>query len=369
MFYLLKIYISRKNLTICGGSNVAIKVIHVEGGLGNQMACYAVYVAAKESNPNDEFYIDTYLYDVKEAHSTISMWNGYELEKVFGVEIPDVRTLFSDEQVKEQIDYLRKSEFWKHDWNYAEVFIEMMKKYDLNLKNAFVIMNRYDKGIKTKIKTFIKSTVTKSTSSALVYKGKRIAYMVYKKIDKDCGEHLYEKKEGNYFYDITLDFMKSKFLQDKVGNRVRAGLQFNTPNDNDNLNYLQLVRTTESISVHIRRSDYLQFNEECYKFGYFPKCISYIKTKVENPVFFVFSDDLKWCKENVSIIGLSKDDKVYFVGINNGGNSFRDMQIMANCKHNIATKSSFGWWGSFLNGNPQKITCCQVGSYVCTKQF
>ena len=41
---------------------MAIKVIHVEGGLGNQMACYAVYVAAKESNPNDEFYIDTYLY-------------------------------------------------------------------------------------------------------------------------------------------------------------------------------------------------------------------------------------------------------------------------------------------------------------------
>ena len=188
-------------------------------------------------------------------------------------------------------------------------------------------------------------------------------------MSKDCGEHLYERKEGNYFYNITLDFMKSKFLQDKVGDKVRTGLQFNTPKDEDNLKYLQLVQTTESVSIHIRRSDYLQFNEDCYKFGYFPKCIKYIKGKLDKPVFFVFSDDLKWCQENRKTIGFKDSDKVYFVGINEGRNSFRDMQIMANCKNNIATKSSFGWWGSFLNDNPRKITCCQVGSYVCTKQF
>ena len=348
---------------------MAIKVIHVEGGLGNQMACYAVYVAAKESNPGDEFYIDTYLYDVKEAHSTISMWNGYELENVFGVKIPDIRSLFSEEQVAEQIECLRKSEFWKHGWNYTETFIEMMKKYDLNLNNAFGEVGESASGVKSKVKNFVKSIITESTDSAFIYKGKRVAYAFYKKVSKDCGEHLYQRKEGNYFYNITLDFMKSKFLQNKVGDKVRAGLQFNMPKDEDNLKYLQLVQTTESVSIHIRRSDYLQFNEDCYKFGYFPKCISYVKTKVANPVFFIFSDDLKWCENNLSEIGLSKNDKVYFVGINSGNSSFRDMQIMANCKHNIATKSSFGWWGSFLNPNPNKITITQVSDYVATKQF
>lgn len=348
---------------------MAIKVIHVEGGLGNQMACYAVYVAAKESNPDDEFYIDTYLYDVKEAHSTISMWNGYELENVFGVKIPDIRSLFSEGQVAEQIEYLRKSEFWKHNWNYTETFIEMMKKYNLNLSNAFGEVGELVSGIKSKVKNFVKSIITESTDSAFVYKGKRVAYAFYKKVRKDCGEHLYQRKEGNYFYNITLDFMKSKFLQNKVGDKVRAGLQFNMPKDKNNLEYLQLVQTTESVSIHIRRSDYLQFNEDCYKFGYFPKCISYIKTKVADSVFFIFSDDLKWCEKNLSEIGLSKNDKVYFVGINTGNRSFRDMQIMANCKHNIATKSSFGWWGSFLNPNPNKITITQVSDYVATKQF
>lgn len=348
---------------------MAIKVIHVEGGLGNQMACYAVYVAAKESNPKDEFYVDTYIYDIKEAHATICMWNGYELEKNFCVKIPDIRTLFSEEQVVEQIEYLRKSEFWKHNWNYADTFIEMMKNYNIELNSSNYNIETLHAGFKSKMKATIKKIITESTDSYIVYRGKRIAYNLYKKVSKDCGKHLYEKKEGDYFYDITLDFMKSNFLQNKIGAKVRAGLQFRIPNDKENLKYMQMVKKTESVSVHIRRSDYLQYNEDCYKFGYFPKCISFVKNRIEYPVFFVFSDDLEWCRENLSEIGFSKDDKVYFVGVNSGENSFRDMQLMANCKHNIATKSSFGWWASFLNSNPNKITCCQIGEYICTNQF
>ncbi len=348
---------------------MAIKIIHVEGGIGNQMACYAVYVAAKETNPNDEFYIDTYLYDVKEAHSTISMWNGYELETVFGITIPNIRSLFSEDQINEQIEYLRKSEFWNHGWNYADVFINMMEEYGLNLKNAFVYTEKVDNRIKAKVNSVIKKVITESTNSRTIYRAKRIAYSIYKKIAKDCGKHLYEKKEGNYFYNITLDFMKSQFLYDTIGDKVRDGLKFSTPEDSDNIRYLQLVRNSNSVSIHVRRTDYLQFNEDCYKFGYFPKCVAYIKSMVESPAFFIFSDDLAWCRDNLKLIGLDEQDRVYFVDVNSGKNSYRDMQIMANCKHNIATKSSFGWWGSFLNENPNKITITQASDYISTKQF
>ena len=92
---------------------MAIKVIHIEGGLGNQMACYAVYVATKYSNPYDDIYVDTYIYDIDEAGEIVSMWNGYELEKIFGVHIPNIKRLFSDKQIKEQIDFLKKSKFWR----------------------------------------------------------------------------------------------------------------------------------------------------------------------------------------------------------------------------------------------------------------
>lgn len=346
-----------------------MKIIHVEGGLGNQMACYAVYVAAKESNPDDVFYIDTYLYDVTEAHSTISMWNGYELNKVFGVEIQDIRSLFTREQVKEQIDYLRKSEFWKHDWNYAEVFIEMMKNYGIYLNNAYGHVEEPEQTLKAKIKYALKKLIAGASSNRVTYTLKHAAYMVYNKISGDCGEYLFKERKGDYFYDITLDFMKSQFLYDQIGYLVREDLQFNEPDDEENRGFLKKVRETNSVSIHVRRTDFLQFNEDCYKFGYFKKCVSYIKQNVESPTFFIFSDDLKWCQDNLDTMGLNAEDNVSFVGINTGKTSYRDMQIMANCKNNIATKSSFGWWGSFLNGNPNKITCCQIGSYVSTKQF
>ena len=49
-------------------------------------------------------------------------------------------------------------------------------------------------------------------------------------------------------------------------------------------------------------------------------------------------------------------DVVEFVDWHSSAESYRDMQIMALCKHNIITNSSFGWWGSYLNTNPDKIT-------------
>lgn len=345
---------------------MAIKVIHVEGGLGNQMACYAVYMAAKEGNPGDLFYIDTYLYDVKEAHATISMWNGYELEKVFGVKIPDIRSLFSDEQVAEQIEYLRKSEFWKHDWNYCEVFKKMMKTYGIIFEDEVVETN---KSLKSKIKNIAKSVFRVSSKNRFMYTVKRFGYKVYNSRKNDSAAQMLQRFEGNKVYDISLDFMKSPYLNKVLGTQMRENLQFTIPEDEANKEMLNRVRNCNSISVHVRRTDFLKFNVDCYKYGYFVKAVQYIKSKVKNPVFFVFSDDLKWCEDNISEIGLSKNDKIYFVGINSGSNSFRDMQIMANCKHNIATKSSFGWWGSFLNPNPNKITITQVSNYVSTKQF
>lgn len=348
---------------------MAIKIIHVEGGLGNQMACYAVYVAAKASNPQDEFYIDTYLYDVKEAHGTISMWNGYELKKVFGIEIQDIRSLFSEDEVKEQLAFLRKSEFWKHDWNYGEVFIEMMKKYGLDLQNAYSPLYIENKSIAQKVSGKFKSVITESTENVFIYKLKRMLYMAYNMVSGDCGKYLFEKREGNYFYDITLDFMKSKFLYNTIGEQVRDGLTFIEPLSKENEKLIESVKKCQSISIHVRRTDYLKFNSDCYVFGYFQRCTDYIRLHVEHPIFYVFSDDLDWCTQNRIAIGLTENDEVHFVSNNRGSNSYNDMRIMANCKHNIATKSSFGWWGGFLNRNPEKITCCQIGSYICTNQF
>lgn len=346
-----------------------MKVIHIEGGIGNQMAAYAVYIAAKSSNPDDDFYFDTYVYDITDAHSTICMWNGYELDKVFGVNIPDIRTLFTNVQIKEQIQYLNESKFWDNGWNYSEVFIQMMSNYGISLKNAYNHVGDSETSIKARVKYLLKRLNSRAPKNIIVYAIRYLANKYINNSHKDTGKYLYKIRKGNYYYDLTLDFMKSKFLNDMVGEEVRNRLCFLEPLDEENMKYLQMVREVNSVSLHVRRTDYLQFNEDCYQFGYFKRSVKYIKSKVVNPVFFVFSDDLDWCKKNMDVIGLRTTDSVYFVNINKGKNSYRDMQIMSNCKHNIATKSSFGWWGSFLNRNVDKITCCQIGPYICTNQF
>ena len=79
------------------------------------------------------------------------------------------------------------------------------------------------------------------------------------------------------------------------------------------------------------------------------QCISFfIKEKVENPVFYVFSDDPDWAKNNLGI-------EATFVSHNSGDDSWQDMYLMSKCTHNIIANSSFSFWGAMLNKNENKI--------------
>ena len=92
----------------------------------------------------------------------------------------------------------------------------------------------------------------------------------------------------------------------------------------------------------------------------FKRAVNFIRKHTNNPVFYIFTDpgSVVWCKENFKIFGLDgKKDIVRFVDWNKGKDSFRDMQLMAACKHQVITNSTFGWWGAYFNLNPNKITC------------
>ena len=60
-------------------------IVHIEGGLGNQMMDYAEYFILKKLNPNHACYLETVYYEMEESFSVISKWNGYELDKVFNI--------------------------------------------------------------------------------------------------------------------------------------------------------------------------------------------------------------------------------------------------------------------------------------------
>ena len=80
------------------------------------------------------------------------------------------------------------------------------------------------------------------------------------------------------------------------------------------------------------------------------EAIKYIVSRIEKPVFYIFSDDMAWVKTHLSI-----DFPCIYVDHNSGLESYRDMQLMSLCKYNIIANSSFSWWGAWLNANPEKM--------------
>lgn len=135
---------------------------------------------------------------------------------------------------------------------------------------------------------------------------------------------------------------------------IREDFQFITPLDSKNKGILKLINDTNSVSVHVRRGDYVldkrtnNFHGTC-TMKYYRKAITYISRKVKNPVYFIFSDDPNWARKNLNM------DKATHVSWNKGKESFKDMLLMSQCKHNIIANSSFSWWGAWLNTNSGKI--------------
>lgn len=113
-----------------------------------------------------------------------------------------------------------------------------------------------------------------------------------------------------------------------------------------NREVLDIIETTNSVFIHIRKGDYLS---EKYKnkyegtcpIDYYAKSINLIRAKVANPHFFCFSDDINWAKKNLNI-------KAVYIDWNKGENSPIDMFLMSNCKYAIIANSTFSYWAAVL---------------------
>ena len=132
---------------------------------------------------------------------------------------------------------------------------------------------------------------------------------------------------------------------------IRKQFQFKQSSLNkETLQLSEEIKNTNSVSIHIRRGDYLNFPQcAVCDIEYYRKAIDYIKGKIIEPTFFIFSDDIDWCKQNLQI------KNSFFVNFNQGNDSWQDMYLMSQCKHNIIANSTFSWWGAWLNDNPDKI--------------
>lgn len=145
-----------------------------------------------------------------------------------------------------------------------------------------------------------------------------------------------------YFIDI-----RSILLKEFLFNIQLSGINFSI---------LQEIKQTNSVSVHIRRGDYISSTSNLEHHGictldFYKESINYMTERLNSCIFFVFSDDIIWAKENFN----NFNQVFVFIDYNTGDMSFIDMMLMSNCKNNIIANSSFSWWGAWLNQNNQKI--------------
>ena len=112
-----------------------------------------------------------------------------------------------------------------------------------------------------------------------------------------------------------------------------------------------------SLPVHFSVAKLFNFRWQ-YTYGvcnsdYYANAIAELENMVAPEMYCIFSDDIAWCKDNISsMIG---DKEIVFVDWNKGRESFRDMQLMSMCHYNIIANSSFSWWGAWLNNHKDKV--------------
>jgi len=113
--------------------------------------------------------------------------------------------------------------------------------------------------------------------------------------------------------------------------------------------YSNWIFSDYTCSVHVRRGDYVG-NDYYAQLGtdYYEGAMFAMKNRTPVSKFLIFSDDIAWCKENF----VSMDQDIEFI---EGNSDIEDLLLMSLCTNNIIANSSFSFWGSYLNSNPDKL--------------
>lgn len=117
---------------------------------------------------------------------------------------------------------------------------------------------------------------------------------------------------------------------------------------------LSFIEKVNSVSVHIRRGDYLEVPYKDLYDGicnleYYKKAIALLQKECPDAYFFFFSNDMEWVRQEFEL------ENATFIEHNHGMQSWQDMYLMSECRHNIIANSTFSWWGAWLNKNANKI--------------
>ncbi len=152
-----------------------------------------------------------------------------------------------------------------------------------------------------------------------------------------------------------IGFWQSERYFRHIADTIRREFTPTAPMDAENERVLANIRQSNAIAVHVRRGDYVTNPSAAVRhgvpsLGYYRRAMDHVASRVADPVFYVFSDDHDWVRDN-----LRQPAPMVHVTVNGPERGFRDVQLMSACKHHILANSSFGWWGAWMNTSSDKI--------------
>lgn len=262
-------------------------VVKFTGGLGNQIYIYAVYLWLRRRYPDITVKadIDRYIYEKYKVH------NGFELTNVFK---------------NIDMDVASTKEILKCGGEYE----------------------RHRRGI--------------------IDIGKRQYYRRIRGV-KPIGDD-----QWDYLKSMPEEELKKKNLWlnlwwNIIEDGIFPDLEFAHPLTEANKEMYDKMSGEDSVSVHVRRGDYLGTSMDVVRFEYYERAMDYCRKIMNSPHFYVFSDDKDYiCSKFSGVEDCTIVDK------NKGNSSYIDMQLMSYCKNNIITNSTFSSCAALLNRNLQK---------------
>lgn len=385
-----------------------MKIMRLASGLGNSMFQYAAYLQLKRLYPKEEIYVDTIWYD----------YTGYpyELDRIFhlNTDAIDFHKILAQKRGIDFEEKLEELRFWKNfgysSWSEIVKKVYKDKNYIFAQMSFIELPQLYLPYIdELQIQSAMKLTVRElcdkfpdiTEYDLLNYRGK-LVNQITNRIDSIAVKYLLAwlmpSKRKKIIRDLSngkkpdltdypaIDSLKQTgnvyyneygHPDNTIGVKQQLYKAFTFPelNSKDLMDWAEIIKETESVAIHARVGGFENtfgiFMEGLLKRNYYKKAISYLRKKINKKVaFFVFSDDLDWCKENVQLFGIDcKVDEVHFVRGGVGDESYRDMQLISMCKHAVIPNSTFSWWGGYLNANPQKIIITPYGTLRGTTSF
>lgn len=131
-----------------------------------------------------------------------------------------------------------------------------------------------------------------------------------------------------------------------VEEQLRQEFSFRDPVIAHSRSLLQDIGSTNAICLNVRRTDFLKVDAlNTTNLDYFLSGAAKMTELVDNPHFYIFSDDVAWCREHIRL-----DHPITIVDHSHKGHKFGNyLQLMSKCKHFIIPNSSFAYWAVWLS--------------------